>query len=119
MKKMIFGLAKNIFRKLIVVCLLIGLSLPLIGMRTNANDSSSSNPESVQNSFIDNASFIPVEYAGIKITSLKIASVSLKFDHFIKRLKTYPKVLQVISETDSEQNIRSSTFLIIQSSTST
>lgn|GEM_PF-7045861 len=116
---MIFISARNILRKLIVVCLLIGLSLPIFGLKTISNDSNSSNPEGIQNSFIDDASFIPVEYSGIKVISLKIVFVSLKFDQFVKRLKTYPKVLQVISETDSEHNIRSSTFLIIQSATST
>jgi len=115
MKKMIFVIT----RKLIVVCLLISLSLPLFGLKTNANDSNSSSSGAIQNSFIDNATLIPVEYAGTKVTSLKFAFSSLKFDHFVNRLKTYPKVLQVISETDSEQNIRHSTFLIIQSSTST
>jgi hypothetical protein len=41
------------------------------------------------------------------------------FEYHFKKLGRYPKIFTIISETDSEQNIRHSSFLLTQSKTST
>ena len=41
------------------------------------------------------------------------------YEYYAKNLGRYPKIFVIISETDSEQNIRLSSFLLTQSTTST
>lgn len=53
---------------------------------------------------------------------LLVESFSTKFcysDHFIKKLDNHHKILTIISETVSETNLRNSSFLIAELTTST
>ena len=55
----------------------------------------------------------------IKLLSETYSDNFYSFEYCFKKLGRYPKIFTIISETDSEQNIRLSSFHISQSTTST
>ena len=106
-------------RKIIFSILLINFFILSSELNKFNEEPNNANSNQLLNSFIDNASLIPLETNSVRTPFNKIIFYSSANDNSIRKLKTFPKSLQIISETDSKLNNRYSTFMIMESSTGT
>jgi hypothetical protein len=67
------------------------------------------------NSLLESSS----EKVNLKIIHPSFKNYFYSYDYYTKKLAQLPKILAIVSETYSEQNIRLSSYLFTQSSTST
>lgn len=86
------------------------------------NQQSTQIENSVYNEVEQRINFIPEivdTRVNLKVLTVSFAEKFFSFDFCLKKPGFFPKLFTIISETDSETNLRNSSFLISELSTST
>ena len=107
-------------KKIVVVFLIICNGILLFPIRSSvSSDIEQNNYLHVINQAINSLLESSANKTDNNILQESGSSYFYSYDYCLKKLNYYPKIFTIISETNSEQNIRYSTFLLTQAQTST
>lgn len=103
---------------IISIFLLILNSLVLYSFYSSSIDAEQNNSTQLINQAFNSAAESSCIKVNLKLLSESYSNNFYSYEYCIKKLSLYPKIFTIISETDSEQNIRHSSFQLTQNTTS-
>jgi len=102
-----------------IICLMMLNSLPLYFFSSSTSDVDQNNYAQFINQEFNLTSESSCTKVNYKLLPESYSSNFYSYEYCLKKLSLYPKILTIISETNSEHNIRYSSFQLTQNTTST
>ena len=108
----------RVFSIFSIFLLLLNASV-LYSFYSSSIDADQNNNTQLLNQVFNSAAESSCTKVNIKLLPESYSDNFYSYEYCIKNLSLYPKIFTIISETDSENNIRHSSFQLAQNTTST